>query len=108
VCSISLRLEIKLEMKKIFIAIFVFINAIALSQTTGTIQGTVYDKEVENSPLPFANVFIKGTSIGSTTEFEGTYTLRVKPGTYTVVFSFIGYKTIEVPNVVVTADETLL
>lgn len=106
-CSISLRLEIKLEMKKIFIAIFVFINAIAFSQTTGTIQGTVYDKEFENAPLPFANVFIKGTSTGTTTEFEGTYEIKVAPGTYTVVFSFIGYKTIEVPNVIISADETV-
>lgn len=94
-------------MKKIFIAIFVFINAIAFSQSSGIIQGTVYDKEVENEPLPFANVFIKGTTTGTTTEFEGTYSIKVAPGTYTLVYSFIGYKTIEVPNIVVKADETI-
>ena len=94
-------------MKKIYIALFLLISAIAFSQTNGTIQGTVYDKEVSNEPLPFANVFIKGTTIGTTTEFEGTYTLKAEPGTYTLVFSFIGYQTIEVPNVLIKAGETI-
>jgi len=94
-------------MKKIFIIIFVLINTIAFSQSNGTIQGTVFDKEVENEPLPFANVFIKGTTIGTTTEFEGNYTIKVAPGTYTLVFSFIGYQTIEVPNVLVKANEII-
>ena len=94
-------------MKKIFIALLFLINAIAFSQTNGTIQGTVYDKEVSNEPLPFANVFIKGTTIGTTTEFEGTYTLKAEPGIYTLVFSFIGYQTIEIPNVIVKTGETI-
>ncbi|SDW14458.1 TonB-dependent receptor [Lutibacter oricola] len=91
-------------MKRIITAILILISAVAFSQSKGLITGTVYDKEAANAPLPFANVFIKDTTIGVTTEFEGTYTLQVDPGTYTLVFSFIGYQTIEVPNVVVTAD----
>lgn len=92
-------------MKKQFIAILLLVTAVTFSQTNGSISGTVFDKEVENSPLPFANVFIKGTSIGATTEFEGTYLLQAAPGTYTLVFSFIGYETIEVTNVVVKENE---
>ncbi len=95
-------------MKKIFIILLLTLNVLVYSQNRGTIQGVVYDKEVENSPLPFANIFIKGTAIGTTTEFEGTYTFKVKPGTYTIVFSFIGYKTVEVPNVVIKAGETVI
>ncbi|MFK5959681.1 MAG: TonB-dependent receptor [Lutibacter sp.] len=94
-------------MKNFFILIIVLINSIAFSQTRGTIQGTVFDKEVGNEPLPFANVFIKGTTTGTTTEFEGTYSIKVTHGTYTLVFSFIGYKTIEVPNVIVKDGETI-
>ncbi|WP_111707167.1 TonB-dependent receptor [Lutibacter citreus] len=93
-------------MKKLFIVIFVFVNTLIIGQTKGTISGLVLDKEVDNSPLPFANVFVKGTTIGTTTEFEGTYSFQVDPGTYTVIFSFIGYETIEVLNVVVNEDET--
>lgn len=92
-------------MKRIYIALLLLINTIAFSQSKGTISGTVLDKEVDNSPLPFADVYIKGTSIGTTTEFEGTYQLQVDPGTYTLVFRFIGYKTIEVPNVNVKTGE---
>ena len=92
-------------MKRIYIALLLLINTIAFSQSKGTISGTVLDKETDNSPLPFADVYIKGTSIGTTTEFEGTYQLQVDPGTYTLVFRFIGYKTIEVPNVIVKAGE---
>jgi len=92
-------------MKRIFIAVLLLINTIAFSQSKGTISGTVLDKEADNSPLPFADVYIKGTTIGTTTEFEGEYQLQADPGTYTLVFSFIGYKTVEVPNVLVKAGE---
>ena len=95
-------------MKKLFIAILLLVTTITFSQTKGSISGTVFDKEFENSPLPFANVFIKGSSIGVTTEFEGTYILQAEPGTYTLVFSFIGYETIEVENVIVKEGENTI
>lgn len=95
-------------MKRIYIALLLLASTIAFSQTKGSISGTVLDKETDNSPLPFADVYIKGTSIGTTTEFEGTYLLQAEPGTYTLVFSFIGYKTVEVPNVVVKAGENIV
>lgn len=94
-------------MNKNLILLFLLISSVTFSQSKGTIIGIVLDKEVNNSPLPFANVFIKGTTIGTTTEFEGNYILQVKPGTYTLIFSFIGYETIEVPNVMVKENETI-
>jgi len=95
-------------MKRIYIALLLLVTTITFSQTKGSISGTVFDKEFENAPLPFANVFIKGTSIGTTTEFEGTYILKVEPGTYTLVFSFIGYETIEVPNVEIKEGQEIV
>lgn len=65
----------------------------ALSQIyaqTGTITGRVYD-EINNEPLPFANVVIEGTTNGTTTDIDGNYTLNVEPGLYNVTASFIGY-----------------
>jgi hypothetical protein len=94
-------------MKKNIIALFLLINVLGYSQSKGTIAGTIRDKEVNNEPLPFANVFIKGTSSGTTTDFDGTYTLQVEEGTYTLVISFIGYQTIEVPNVIIEAGKTV-
>ncbi|MEX1382792.1 outer membrane beta-barrel protein [Lutibacter sp.] len=93
-------------MKNFFIVLLLLFSTLIFSQAKGTISGIVLDKEVENSPLPFANVFVKGTTIGTTTEFEGTYSFQIAPGTYTVVFSFIGYQTVEVTNVVVTEGNT--
>jgi len=95
-------------MKRIYIALLLLVTTITFSQTKGSISGTVIDKEFENAPLPFANVFIKGTSIGTTTEFEGTYALQIEPGTYTLVFSFIGYETIEVANFTIEEGQNIV
>ena len=68
----------------------------------GTITGKVFDEEL-NDVLPFANIAIKGTSIGTTSDFDGNYSIPLDPGTYSVVFSFVGYVDVEVSDVVVTA-----
>ena len=93
-------------MNKTIITLFLLFNTIVFSQSKGTISGIVLDKEFNNSPLPFSNVFLKGTTIGTTTAFEGEYTINAEEGIYTLVFSFIGYQTIEVPNIIVKSGET--
>ncbi len=52
------------------------------------ISGTVTD---ENGPLPYANVIVKGTTIGTTTDLDGKYELKVPEGATTVVISYTGY-----------------
>jgi len=95
-------------MKKIILALLLLVTTVTFSQSKGSVSGVVYDKEYDNSPLPFANVFIKGTSVGVTTEFEGNYSLQIDPGTYTLVFSFIGYETIEIENIIVKEGENIV
>jgi TonB-dependent receptor len=68
---------------------------------TGIISGTINDGEF-NDVLPFANVVIKGTAQGTTSDFDGKYALEAEPGTYTVVFSYLGYETKEITGVEVT------
>ncbi|PQB05219.1 TonB-dependent receptor [Aureitalea marina] len=88
-------------MKYISSILLLLLGTVGFAQT-GTIEGTLLDKEVEGEPLPFANVIILGTSTGTTSDFDGNYILEDVPvGTYTLEFSFIGYETITVPNVVV-------
>ncbi|WP_299047242.1 TonB-dependent receptor [uncultured Polaribacter sp.] len=82
-------------MKKILFIIFLALTQFITAQSNGTLRGLLTDKEAGNEPLPFANVIIKGTTNGSTTDFDGNYTISVPAGTHTVVFSFLGYKTIE-------------
>ncbi|MFD1095667.1 SusC/RagA family TonB-linked outer membrane protein [Salegentibacter chungangensis] len=59
-----------------------------------TVSGTVTD---DQGPLPGANVSVKGTTNGTTTDFDGNYTLNDVPNDATLVFSFIGYVTQEIP-----------
>jgi outer membrane receptor protein involved in Fe transport len=89
-----------------FLFITLFVCAIAFAQNKGTITGVLTDKEANNVTLPFANAAIKGTSIGTTTDEKGKYTLTVAAGNHTIVFSFLGYENVEVP-VTVKAGETI-
>lgn len=63
----------------------------------GTVSGVLTDKDMNNEPLPFANALIKGTTIGTTTDIDGKYSLSVEPGNYVLEFSFLGYQSIDVP-----------
>ncbi|HAS40197.1 MAG TPA: hypothetical protein DCS93_06945 [Microscillaceae bacterium] len=63
---------------------------IALAQQTFTVKGRVIDKKGEG--LPFATVYIKGTTNGTSTNDNGDYFLQLKPGSYELVFQFIGYQ----------------
>lgn len=59
------------------------------------ITGTVY--ESNGLPALGATVSVKGTSNGTSTDFDGKYTLNNVPGDAVIVFSFVGYKTQEIP-----------
>lgn len=59
-----------------------------------TLAGKITDSET-GEPLPGAQVFVKGTFVGTTTDVNGAYSLDVD-GSVTVVISYIGYKTQDV------------
>jgi len=59
-----------------------------------TLSGKITDSET-GEPLPGAQVFVKGTFVGTTTDVSGSYSLDVD-GSVTVVIAYIGYKTQEV------------
>lgn len=58
------------------------------------ITGRIIDAKT-TEPLPFVNVFINNTTLGTVTDQQGYFTLKgIKdPGNYEVVFSFVGYET---------------
>jgi len=72
----------------------------------GTVSGVLTDKDMNNEPLPFANALIKGTTIGTTTDIDGKFTLSVEPGNYILELSFLGYQTVDVP-ITVKAGQTV-
>ena len=76
------------------------------AQDKGSVVGKLTDREFNDEPLAFANVLIKGTTTVTTTDFDGLYEISaLDPGTYTVVFSYLGYETVEIPNVEVIAGK---
>ncbi|WP_298949485.1 TonB-dependent receptor [uncultured Polaribacter sp.] len=94
-------------MKKILFIALIALSQVLTAQNKGTLKGLLTDKETNNEPLPFANVVIKGTTIGATTDFDGNYSIKVPAGTHVVQFSFLGYKTIE-KTFTIKADETIV
>ncbi|WP_417443535.1 TonB-dependent receptor domain-containing protein [Joostella sp.] len=94
-------------MKHLFTLLILFVSALTMAQeTTGSIIGVITDKEMNNDPLPFANVQISGATKGTTTDMDGLYEISgITPGTYTIVISFIGYETLQVPNIKVEAGK---
>ncbi|MEH6681486.1 MAG: TonB-dependent receptor [Sediminicola sp.] len=69
--------------------------ASSLAQTSLTVSGTVYD-ESGSAPLPGVNVVVEGKSIGTTTDFDGNYSLTVESSA-TLVFSYLGFVTSKMP-----------
>lgn len=61
-----------------------------------SITGTVTDESSEET-LPGVNVMVKGTSLGTSTDADGNYQLKVESLQDTLIFSFIGYEKQEVP-----------
>jgi len=87
-------------MQKIYVLALVSIISFgAFSQ--GSIVGTVKDVKTGEAIIG-ANVVIQGTTIGSATDVEGNFLINnVKEGTYTIVVSYVTYKTNTIPDVVV-------
>ena len=95
----------------LFLTSLLVIASTAFAQVS-TSRGTVLDENGE--PLPGVSVLVKGTQIGTVTDIDGTFTLRGIPaGASTLVISFIGMETQEVPvaptvNVVMAPDSEAL
>ncbi|TXE16290.1 TonB-dependent receptor [Psychroserpens burtonensis] len=81
---------------------FFFICLGFANAQTGTVAGNLIDGEFVE-PLAFGNILVKGTTTGTTSDFDGKYELELEPGTYTIIFSFVGYNTQEISGIVISA-----
>ncbi|MEH6537062.1 MAG: TonB-dependent receptor [Psychroserpens sp.] len=84
-----------LHLKSLLLLIFMAASGSLLAQE---VSGTVTD---DSGPLPGVSVIIKGTSTGTTTDFNGNYSVSAENGD-TLVFSYVGYDTQEI---VVTGNQ---
>lgn len=84
----------KNTIKILFFAAAILSSVITMAQSTVT--GTVIDAEI-NSPLPGANVLEKGTSNGTTTDFNGNFSLKTQSSSGEIVITFVGYNSMTIP-----------
>lgn len=90
---------------------FLLLSTLAFGQKT--VSGTVTDATGEG--VIGASVIVKGTSTGTVTDFDGNYTIQNVPEKAVLVFSYVGFRTQEVPvagksqvNVTLEEDKQLL
>ena len=85
-----MNLKINIQIKLIFTVLLVCqIHHFYANHISGTI------KDNFGEPLPFASVYIKNSTYGISSNAFGEYFLELKSGEYTVVYSFIGYESVE-------------
>ena len=78
-----------------YIIILLFVNIFTISNVfgqNGKVKGRVYDIST-NEPLPFANIVVRGTNIGSTADLDGNFIITgLDPGFFSLNATAIGYE----------------
>lgn len=84
--------------------LLLFLFSTPVFAQNGSISGLV--KSEDGEVLPYANVIILGKSVGTSTNFDGEYSLPLEAGTYRISFQFVGYKT-RVEEIALKAGESI-
>lgn len=91
----SRRVQKLKKMKKFyFVLVMLLMGVVGFSQ--GTVTGTIIDEQI-NQPLAGANIVVKGTTNGVSTDFDGKFSIEVSEASGTLVLSYIGYVRKDVP-----------
>ena len=96
------------------VAVFTMALSFEVTAQQRVITGTVISEE-DGLGLPGATVLVKGTTVGTTTDLDGNYSINVPAGSDVLIFSFVGLKAQEeaigsrsVVNVTLTVDAAQL
>ena len=95
--------------KRILISLLMFfLMAFSLfAGTTGKLAGRV--KDDDGNPIPFANIILEGTQIGTQTKENGQFIIiNIPPGTYNVLCTQIGYASQKITGMKIYVDETTI
>ena len=87
--------------KSLFILAFVVSPYCLLA---GLLKGKVTDEK--GTPLPYATIYLQGTTTGVNANSKGDFELNISPGLYKVVCQYVGYKQTTY-NLTVTSTETI-
>ncbi|MFD2148230.1 DUF5686 and carboxypeptidase regulatory-like domain-containing protein [Mucilaginibacter antarcticus] len=79
-------------MKRFLLPIFFIINALAFKASAQqyVLSGRITD--AKNQPISFASVYIRNSTYGTTTNEEGIYKFNLSPGTYDLIYRYVGYR----------------
>ncbi|MCP4728089.1 MAG: carboxypeptidase-like regulatory domain-containing protein, partial [bacterium] len=73
----------------------------------GAIKGKVTEEETQK-PLSGANIVVRGTSLGTSTNSEGSFTIsKLSPGIYVLEASHIGYEKVRLNNILISLGDTV-
>jgi hypothetical protein len=89
--------------KKLLFIVFTILNISVINATN--IKGIITDQKHE--AIPFASVFVAGTTIGTTSNESGFYQLALKPGNYTITVKSIGYTALSKEIIVNTQEQEI-
>lgn len=81
--------------KILLFSIISFLNIQLVYSQTKSVQGLILDNE-SKQPISDINISISGTNKGATSDLEGKFKLKLKPGNYRLLFSHIGYEPLEI------------
>ena len=94
-------------MKTFFFVCALLFSSLAFSQEHASLRGHITDLESFGEPLLYANVELKGAEVKTQTNLHGNFEIdEVAPGSYTLVISYLGYETNEIP-LEIKENETL-
>lgn len=95
-------------LKKLLFTLGIVLLGSTIFAQSGTLQGKITEADGKTT-IPFANVIIESGGKqfgGATSDFDGKYTIRpIPPGKYTVKATFVGFKTVQVNDVVIKPDQ---
>lgn len=78
----------------------------AASAQTGNLVGKILE-EGTNEPLTGVNIFIRGTSFGAASDFDGNYRIpNIRPGEYSIEFTYVGFERVLHTAIRITAGQT--
>jgi len=86
------------------IALLFIISFLTSTFAQTFIRGSVIDKKFRE-PLTGAAILVEGTSTGTTADIDGNFEIRIAPGRYNLVVSYVSYNTQKLQNIVVEAGK---
>ncbi len=98
-------MKIRYTLQKLIIAALLLVSTTMSYAQMGAIAGKVVDK-ASGEELIGASLLLEGTSHGTTTDMEGRYSIKLAPGTYNLICTYVSYQKQTITGIVVKENAT--